>query len=136
MIELSFLAGLLDSEFGAAATVVQSGSLDLMKKMWEKHDQLTEPGAWMKEWLDGMTEACRTGNLAVLQWMVEHPSGRAAVEFIHSQEGVTPGLYYAADGGHLDSMQYLVEQGLATDFGSALLCAIRRGNVDAVKWLV
>lgn len=69
--------------------------------------------------------------------MVEHNSGRAAITHLKPYDGrVSSLLYYATDAGHLGVMQYLHEQGAGVDYGNALLCAIRRDRMDAVKWLL
>lgn len=66
VLELTFDAGLLDDQLLAATALkrlVASGSLGLMKNIWEKHEHLTSPGGWMLEWVQGMATACHKGIL-------------------------------------------------------------------------
>lgn len=131
-------AGILDdsSQAGRALrTVARFGRLDLVKKFWKKHAQVTTKGEWMGDWLGAMSTACASGNRPILQWMVEEASGQALIAFM-GKYMLTSLLYNAAKGGHLNALQYLYEQGLATEFGVALLCAIRGDKMDVVKWLV
>ncbi|EGZ05471.1 hypothetical protein PHYSODRAFT_533919 [Phytophthora sojae] len=139
VLERSFAAGLLNDELHAGVALeklVQSGSLELMKKIWQKHGQLTSTGDWMQHWLQGMVTACKMGDLVVLQWVVEHTSGRAAIAHLKEINKMFPLLYHATFGNQLNVMQYLQEHGAAADYGNSLLCAIRIDNMDAVTWLV
>ncbi|EGZ05482.1 hypothetical protein PHYSODRAFT_307742 [Phytophthora sojae] len=86
-------------------------------------------------WRTGST-ACKMGKLAILRWLVEHPTGRAAVSVFKVGDDLLPLLYDAVSQGHLDVMQYLYDQDVAFGYGTALLCAIRGDKTDAAKWLL
>lgn len=117
--ELLLDNGRLDDKSQAAfalGKLVQHGHLDLMKKIWEKHAQLTSMGDWMNEWMEAMATTCQMGNLAILQWMMEHTSGRAVIAHYKKYDGrVSSLLFFATDAGHLDAMEYLYQQGAAVE---------------------
>ncbi|GMF26408.1 unnamed protein product [Phytophthora fragariaefolia] len=140
LIEWNYECGYLKRDSDAAAVAVRdlasTGRLDLMKRIFEEHSPSADSVRWRADWEQAITNACSSGGITQLQWLLEHPLGRAACEAMRQVGRLYILLYVAAQEGFTEVMQYIYDQGAVDTFGDALLVAIRNGKMETVKWLV
>ncbi|OWY99947.1 hypothetical protein PHMEG_00028966 [Phytophthora megakarya] len=116
------------------------GRLDLMHRIMQLH---SPPRAqphfdWSSEWFFATKEACKFGDVAVVRWMMEHPIGLRVKEAYQHHHSAGPEHIFclAAEGGHIDVMKYLHEQGYSDNIKDAAVLAVRNDHLDTVKWLL
>lgn len=115
--------------FSALFSLASTGRLELIQQISEH----ITPGAVSSDhflWRDALQEACKSGNVPVLRWFLEHEMAGV----IHPSNL----LDLAAGEGHLNVMQYVCELPDATNYyyENALESAIREDQLEAVKFLL
>ncbi|EEY69089.1 uncharacterized protein PITG_05272 [Phytophthora infestans T30-4] len=141
MIEWKLDCGYLKRDKKSAAVAIRdlavTGHLDLIKRIASEHLNLPpQDRIESHRWGEALKEACKTDNLSVVKWLLEHPTGRQAVHTMKSTNSLSKLLSHSAEKGNVDVMQYLYEQGAVDKFGNALLDAIRTNQMGAVEWLL
>ena len=114
----------------------------LLKKYGFDPDNLNKKRNWDGYWsVPPMIYFCLHGNFKMVRYLI----ARGANCRITTENGCFP-LYYAAEGGHLEIIQFLCHDGGAQDdirkvtglrFGhSPLHVALFNNHVDVVQWLI
>ncbi|ETP03149.1 hypothetical protein F441_19864 [Phytophthora nicotianae CJ01A1] len=144
VLKMVIEAGILRfDEAGAAETVellVPHGRLDLMQRVF----QLYSPPRprrdgdvnWKSYWYPAIKAACTRGDLVIVRWLIEHHYGREICRGNREDVEHDHFLCIAAEEGHVDVMQYLFDQGADDQYPDSLLRAVRKGQLNAVKWLL
>ncbi|ETN00574.1 hypothetical protein PPTG_17799 [Phytophthora nicotianae INRA-310] len=144
VLKMVIEAGILRfDEAGAAETVellVPHGRLDLMQRVF----QLYSPPRprrdgdvnWKSYWYPAIKAACARGDLVIVRWLIEHHYGREICRGNREDVEHDHFLCIAAEEGHVDVMQYLFDQGADDQYPDSLLRAVRKGQLNAVKWLL
>ncbi|KAF4141907.1 Ankyrin repeats domain-containing protein [Phytophthora infestans] len=142
MIQIMLDRGLLQWDEKRSATAFGHlggyGNSELMQQILQLHSPLRQDiDPWKKAWSRALEAACSKGDLCVLRWLVEHPliKDTSAESRNYNSQKI---LYMAAKDGHVRVMQYLYDQGLATDIihfchaGEFVLDSVA---LNSVKWL-
>ncbi|EGZ05549.1 hypothetical protein PHYSODRAFT_533826 [Phytophthora sojae] len=121
---------------GAIRNLATSGRVDLMEQIVQLHSPL--PKKYVGEcWCSAIKEACLRGDLAMVQWLVEHRKGRQFCRVkMRKDSKHMHFLCYAAGAGSIDVMQFLYDKQYADQFVPALLSAVCKNQLAAVKWLI
>ncbi|GMF25295.1 unnamed protein product [Phytophthora lilii] len=120
----------------AIRDLAAAGPLDLMQKLSDEHMPPPQGADWPAEWREALADACRNGRLDVVQWLVEHPTGRQAIGEMRRSRTLSKLLSRSAAQGHLDVMQYLFDHGAVDTFGGALIAAMRTDQMEALRWVL
>ncbi|OWZ06874.1 hypothetical protein PHMEG_00020816 [Phytophthora megakarya] len=127
-------------DFNAARSIealVRADRLDLMKRISTQQNFPPDHAVhWESHWFYAMSNACHTGNVSILRWLIEHPLGRILLKVEKRSKKLNGLILRAAEGGHTDVMEYLHDEGIITEYKYALLLAIRKNQLGSVKWLV
>ncbi|KAG7378491.1 DNA excision repair protein ERCC-6 [Phytophthora pseudosyringae] len=114
-----------------------SGHLELMQQIMQLHSPLREATEnWFAYWGDALETACSSGQLKVVQWLIEHPLGRKRRLYLNATIYIDDLLCAAAGAGRVQVMRYLFEHGVGDKYGNGILRAARNGHSEAVKWLL
>ncbi|KAK1930026.1 putative ankyrin repeat protein [Phytophthora citrophthora] len=128
----------------ALRVLAREGRVDLLQRMVELY-----PGPplhayyWGEEWSSAVEEACRSGKLFALQFLMNHPNGRRICENVRR---VSDLICFAGRNGDLEMMEFIYGQILAA---RALRIALRKspkvdmryavatgGHVNVLEWYV
>ncbi|KAG2772302.1 hypothetical protein Pcac1_g16871 [Phytophthora cactorum] len=116
------------------------GRLDLMHRIVQLHStpRVHPRFDWSSEWFFATKEECKFGNASVVKWLVEHPIGLRVAEAYQHHHSAGPEHFFclAAEGGHIEAMEYLHEQGYSDNFKDAAVVAVRNNHLDTLKWLL
>ncbi|KAG7380801.1 DNA excision repair protein ERCC-6 [Phytophthora pseudosyringae] len=78
MIEWKLDCGYLKRDHYGAAEAIRdlaaAGQLELMKRVAHEHTPPPQDADWTGEWYEALLEACKTGRLSVVKWLLQHPT--------------------------------------------------------------
>ncbi|KAK1930049.1 putative ankyrin repeat protein [Phytophthora citrophthora] len=131
---------LRSQEVAAAAlrAMVSVDRLDLMEQIERRYCPSPLSSTWSRAWFFGITEACKSGNVPIARWLLEHPVGREVCTAMR-EEGVggkDEYLCLAASMGHFLIVVLLDELMCSFRFEEALIEAIRNGHLSVITWLL
>ncbi|KAE9077169.1 hypothetical protein PF007_g24347 [Phytophthora fragariae] len=116
------------------------GRLDLVQRIVQLFSPLLSPAAidfdWTSCWYRSIKEACTRGDLAMVQWLLDHPVGRALCAEMKHNVSVNHFLPITAEADQVEVMQYLYQEEIAGQYTDALIRAVRNGHLNATKWLL
>ncbi|KAL3657648.1 hypothetical protein V7S43_017451 [Phytophthora oleae] len=118
----------------ALQVLAREGRVDLLQRMVEFY-----PGPplhayyWGEEWGNAMEEACRSGKLPALQFLMDHPNGRRICK--NAQRRVSELICLAGRNGDLEMMEFIYGQKAARALDMRYAVATG-GHVDVLKWYV
>ncbi|KAE9298638.1 hypothetical protein PF008_g23454 [Phytophthora fragariae] len=141
MLERGYLKENKVAAVGAILVAARMGNLDLMKRIAAQHPKPPrgKNSEWLQFWEIITTTACEKGDVATIKWTMEHPTGRLLCKqmkedaFMNRYDGL---LQKAAEGGHIDALEYLVEQGCTDEYAHAMVNAARKGHLNCIEWLL
>lgn len=140
LIERGCLQQSKDVSAIAIWTLARDGNLDMMKRVAALHRRYSRKkgSEWTRYWQSAFNSAIGRGDIPMLKWMMTHPTVRRICKDMKEDEWENFDwlLHKAADGGHVEALEYFVEQGCSDRHGQALTNACRKGHFDCVKWLV
>lgn len=110
------------------------GHLDLMQGIAAVFDPPPiDDNAWTSKWRRAIVEACTRGDLPMLTWLVEHPTGRYVYGKSQEHDEL---MMKAAELSSVGVLGYLYSQGISDVSGRAVYHAACKGNLQSVKWLL
>ncbi|KAG7380803.1 hypothetical protein PHYPSEUDO_006763 [Phytophthora pseudosyringae] len=137
--------GFLKEKKGAAAAAIfisaRQGNLDLMKRIAAEHPKPPrgKNSEWLQFWEYAMQKACESGDVDMIKWVFEHPTGQLLCKQMKADdilERFDKLLPHAATGGHVEALQYLVEKGCTDKYAHAMVNAARKGHLNCIEWLL
>ncbi|KAJ8548550.1 hypothetical protein ON010_g11123 [Phytophthora cinnamomi] len=144
IIEMMLRSGYLRLDKRCAASAIEdsarAGRLDVMQRVAQLFSPLPPPTQmdfdWTSCWYLSIKEACTLGDIAMVKWLVGHPTGREICAELKHDIAVDHFLAVASEAGQVEVMQCLYQEGIVEQYPEALIRAVRNGHLDAVKWLV
>ncbi|EGZ05520.1 hypothetical protein PHYSODRAFT_534205, partial [Phytophthora sojae] len=104
MLESGNYRGSYDSfSLRAIRTLAGNGRMVSIQKIDQQCSPFSVSGAII--WHEALQASCKSGEVAVVKWLLEHDMGREVMQ----SEGSKDLLVTAAEAGHVEVMQYLSE---------------------------
>lgn len=75
----------------------------------------------------------------MIKWVMEHPTGRLLCKQMKEDNLMNRYdelLQKAAEGGHVEAMAYLANQGCTDEYAHAMVNATRKGHLNCIEWLL
>ncbi|KAL4095027.1 hypothetical protein PRIC1_008405 [Phytophthora ramorum] len=138
-IEDMLIRGYIRENKAAAAAAIwisaRKGNLDCIAAQHPKPPR-GKNSKLLQCWEYAMYAASEGGDIAVLKWVLEHPTGQLLRKQMKEDvimDRFNALLNHAATGGHVGTMEYLVDQGCADEYGQAILNAARKGYLKCIE---
>lgn len=113
------------------------GRMDLVCSVVQLHSPLPKDHKrWVDNWVIAAETACRNGHVPMLQWLMAHPLWTEVCESTEYGRNLAFLLPDAAEGGHVEVMEFLYCNELSDQVYHAMLIAIKKGQTSSVKWLL
>ncbi|KAG1695063.1 hypothetical protein DVH05_020990 [Phytophthora capsici] len=118
----------------ALRVLARKGRVDLLQRMVELYP---EPPLhayyWREEWSIAMEEACRSGKLLVLQFLMDHPNGRHICE---NMRRVSDLICFAGRNGDLEMLEFIYGRVLDARSLDMRYAVATGGHVDVLRWYI
>ncbi|GMF26410.1 unnamed protein product [Phytophthora fragariaefolia] len=88
------------------------------------------------EWYNAVRKACGCGELASLQWLLEHPNGKNVYGWIKQHQVHLNLLAFTAGKGHWKIVEYLCQIKIVDELNTPLKAAISNGHTKCVDVLI
>ncbi|KAG6577922.1 La-related protein 6 [Phytophthora cinnamomi] len=141
MLQRGYLKDNKIAAIGAIWVAAREGNLDLMKRIAAQHPKPPrgKNSEWLQCWGYAMTSACEGGDVEMIKWMMEHPTGRLLCKQMKEDtimDNYDELLHKAAEGGRIEALEYLVAQGCRDEYAYGMVNAARKGHVNCIEWLL
>lgn len=139
MLEIGLLRWNEERAADILADLAAKGRSDLMQQIFLLYSPLQEDHTtWQQAWHIALPAACTSGNLSMVQWLMKHPLGREELKSCDAREFHRLELFHgASSNGHVNVMQYLLDEGLfeEADVTHDMILRVSNDPIDSIKWL-
>ncbi|EGZ17080.1 hypothetical protein PHYSODRAFT_331097 [Phytophthora sojae] len=124
MIEWKLDCGYFQRDWAGAGAAIHAlagtDRLDLIRRIAGQHDPPPQHLDLVGQWRYTLSEAFRHGNLDVIKFLVDHPTGQQTINEMGRSRELSSLMCFPAAKGNIKAMQYLHDEGAGGPFEQAM----------------